>query len=97
MQRDGQAKLDFIQNMEYKFLELLSVDFMAAPEEIIRQNISYRYSLLKTKAQVMQNRLRDVSAILKLKNPSLLLQLQKGLQPSGSVQRNSTYYSKDGH
>ncbi len=96
MQRDGQAKLDFIQNMEYKFLELLSVDFMAAPEEIIRQNISYRYSLLKTKAQVMQNRLRDVSAILKLKNPSLLLQLQKGLQPSGSAQR-STYYSKDGH
>jgi len=97
MQRDGQAKLDFIQNMEYKFLELLSIDFIAAPEEIIRQNISYRYTLLKTKAQVMQNRLKDVSAILKLKNPSLLLQLQKGVQLSGSTQRSTTYYSRDGH
>jgi len=96
MQRDGQAKLDFIQNMEYKFLELLSIDFVAAPEEVIRQNISYRYTLLKTKAQVMQNRLKDVSAILKLKNPSLLLQLQKGVQMSGSTQR-STYYGRDGN
>ena len=97
MQRDGQAKLDFIQNMEYKFLELLSLDFMSAAEDIIRQNISFRYSLLKAKAQIMQNRLKDISGILKLKNPSLLLQLQKGVQNGGSTQRNSTYYTKDGN
>jgi hypothetical protein len=36
MQRDGQARLDFIENLEYKFLEMLTLDFIAAPEEIVR-------------------------------------------------------------
>ena len=36
MQRDGTARLDFIQNMEYKFVELLSCDFEASTEDIIR-------------------------------------------------------------
>lgn len=90
MQKDGQARLDFIQNMEFKFLELLSVDFLASPEDVIRQNISFRYSLLKAKSQVLQSRLKDISAILKLKNPSLLLQLQKGA--SANVGGKSSIY-----
>ena len=88
MQKDGSAKLDFIQNMEYKFIELLSIEFFASSEEIIRQNIGFRYSLLKAKSQIIQNRLKDISSILKLKNPSLLLQIQKNsgnTQGSGSV------------
>lgn len=93
MQRDGQARLDFIQNMEFKFLELLSVDFMASPEDVIRQNISFRYSLMKAKAQVLQGRLKDISAILKLKNPSLLLQLQKGANGNLPSQKSSFYQS----
>jgi hypothetical protein len=95
MQKDGLAKLDFIQNMEYKFLELLSLEFVASSEEIIRQSIGFRYSLLKAKSQIMQNRLKDISAILKLKNPSLLLQLQKGTTAGmgTATQRNSTYLS----
>ena len=36
MNRDGTAKLDFIQNIEYKFIELLSCDFMASSEEAVR-------------------------------------------------------------
>jgi len=47
MQADGRARLDFIQNMEYKFVELLSVDFARAPEDVIRQHISYRYNTIK--------------------------------------------------
>lgn len=36
MNRDVTAKLDFIQNIEYKFIELLSCDFMASPEDTVR-------------------------------------------------------------
>ena len=36
MNRDGSAKLDFIQNIEYKFIELLSCDFIASPEDTVR-------------------------------------------------------------
>jgi hypothetical protein len=37
MQSDGNSRLDFIQNIEYKFIELLSCDFVASPDEVVRQ------------------------------------------------------------
>uniref|UniRef100_K3WI06 Spindle assembly abnormal protein 6 N-terminal domain-containing protein n=1 Tax=Globisporangium ultimum (strain ATCC 200006 / CBS 805.95 / DAOM BR144) TaxID=431595 RepID=K3WI06_GLOUD len=77
MQADGRARLDFIQNMEYKFVELLSVDFLRVTEDAIRQHISFRYNSMKSRLQVLQTRLHEVSSIVKTKNPSLLLQLQK--------------------
>ena len=36
MSRDGSSKLDFIQNIEYKFIELLSCDYQASSEEVVR-------------------------------------------------------------
>jgi hypothetical protein len=77
MQRDGQARLDFIQNIEYKFIELLSCDFMSSGEETVRQQITYRYNAVKSKLALMQARLQDISALVKVKNPSLLMQLQR--------------------
>jgi hypothetical protein len=98
MDREGGARLDFIQNMEYKFLELLSVDFTASTEEIIRQNITFRYNNLKARVSFTKTRLRDVAALIKLKNPSLLLHLEKASMggasqfpagPSGDLNRSS--------
>mmetsp|Transcript_10496 Transcript_10496/g.29171 ORF Transcript_10496/g.29171 Transcript_10496/m.29171 type:complete len:251 (-) Transcript_10496:85-837(-) len=77
MQRDGHARLDFIQNMEYKFVELLSCDFIASSEEVVRQQITFRYNSVKSRLALMQARLQDINALVKVKNPSLLLQLQK--------------------
>lgn len=78
MRRDGQARLDFIQNIEYKFIELLSCDFVASTEEMVRQQITYRYNAVKSKLALIQARMQDLNALVKVKNPSLLLQLQKG-------------------
>lgn len=77
MQRDGHARLDFIQNMEYKFVELLSCDFVASPEEQVRQQITFRYNSVKSRLALMQARVQDINNLVKVKNPSLLLQLQK--------------------
>eukprot|EP01064_Diplonema_japonicum_P033719 TRINITY_DN672_c1_g6_i1.p1 TRINITY_DN672_c1_g6~~TRINITY_DN672_c1_g6_i1.p1 ORF type:complete len:292 (+),score=65.68 TRINITY_DN672_c1_g6_i1:101-877(+) len=77
IQRDGNAVLEFIQNMEYKFVELLALPFKESPEHIIRQHISFRYNSLKSRLAMMQTRLQDVNALVKVKNPSLLLQLQR--------------------
>ncbi|KAF1330801.1 Spindle assembly protein, partial [Globisporangium splendens] len=57
MQADGRARLDFIQNMEYKFVELLSVDFLRVTEDATRQHISFRYNSMKSRLQVLQTRL----------------------------------------
>jgi hypothetical protein len=75
MQRDGHARLDFIQNMEYKYVELLTINFVRSPDELVRQQITYRYNAQKTRLALMQSRLQDVNALVKVKNPSLLLQL----------------------
>jgi hypothetical protein len=77
MHKDGTARLDFIQNIEYKFIELLSLDFVNSPDITVRKQISYRYNALKTKVTLMQDRINQINNIVKLKNPSLLVQLQK--------------------
>ena len=77
MQKDGTARLDFIQNMEYKFIELLSLDFVNSPDDTVRKQISFRYNSLKSKLALMQDRITTINNIVKLKNPSLLLQIQK--------------------
>lgn len=77
MNREGQGRLDFIQNVSFKFIELLSVMFARSPDDAIRQQIAFRYNSQKSKVAVMQARLHDIVNIVKVKNPSLLLQLQK--------------------
>ena len=80
LQREGNAVLQFIQNMEYKYVELLQLPFKESPEFVIRQQISYRYNALKARLSMMQARLQDVNALVKVKNPSLLLQLQRSYE-----------------
>ena len=76
MNRDGNARLDFIQNLDYKFVELLSVTFLRSPEDTIRSQISFRYNAMRSKLAVTTARLQEVTNVVKLKNPSLLLALQ---------------------
>jgi hypothetical protein len=82
MHRDGRARLDFIQNIEYKFIELLSLDFTASSEEMVRQQITFRHNSVKSKMAILRGRLQDISALVKIKNPSLLLQLQRNPKKS---------------
>lgn len=84
MLKDGTGKLEIYQNLEYKYISLLNLDFYCSNEESIRQNISFRYSVLQAKHNYIKNRLKDVTAIIKLKNPNLLLQIQKSFEQSNS-------------
>jgi hypothetical protein len=93
MQKEGTARLDFIQNIEYKFIELLSLDFINSPDDTVRKQISFRYNALKSKLALMQDRINTISNIVKIKNPSLLLQIQKTpakLQNNTSMYRNNS-------
>eukprot|EP01071_Lankesteria_metandrocarpae_P003739 Lankesteria_metandrocarpae@DN3157_c0_g1_i1.p1 len=93
MDRNGEARLDFVQNLEYKFVELLSLEFLHTPEDSIRRCISFRHNLIKSQLCFMQARLQDVNAILRVKNPSLLMQLQKASQAriSAGAGRNNPW------
>lgn len=77
------ARIDFIQNMEYKFVELMTCLCMRSPEETVQHQITYRYNAMKQRLAVMGNRLHEINSLVKTKNPSLLLQLQKQSNNSG--------------
>jgi hypothetical protein len=68
--------------MEYKYIELLSCTFEASPDEYVRQHVSWRYNTMKARAGALQARLTEVLQLVKLKSPSVLLQLQR---PPGKV------------
>ena len=74
-----------IQNVSFKFIELLSVMFSRSPDDMIRQQITYRYNAQKTRVATMQARLHDVVSIVKVKNPSLLLQLPQTVTPGAAA------------
>lgn len=82
MQRDGTATLNFIQNMEYKFIELFSASFIHSPEQLVRQQICYRYNSLQTKLRLMQARMDELTTAVKVKNPALMQSLSKS-KPHG--------------
>jgi hypothetical protein len=84
MNREGQGRLDFIQKVSFRFIELLSVMFSRSPDDTIRQQIAFRYNSQKSRVAVMQARLHDIVNIVKVKNPSLLLQLQKPMAQTAS-------------
>jgi hypothetical protein len=66
IEREGLARLDFIQNMEYKFVELLSCNFIASPEDVIRAHICFRYNTLKSRLALVQARLQDIESLIKV-------------------------------
>jgi hypothetical protein len=77
---DGSAELSFNQSIEYKVIELFRCNFHIAKDDIVRKHVCFRYKLARFKMTLASDRLRDTAKTIKLKNPSLLSQIQKGAQ-----------------
>lgn len=82
--------MDFIENMEYKFIEVLSLEFKAADETTNKQSVSYRFGIMKNRLNLVQSRLSDISTMIKLKNPSLLQSIQKVTVPTSNSAHSNT-------
>ena len=87
---ENDARLDFIQNMEYKYIELMSCNCIQSPSELVQQHITYRYNSMKQKLAIMQSRLHEVNTLVKTKNPSLLLQLNRNVPNSPGASSSSS-------
>ena len=46
---NGKAKIEFMQNLHYKYINLLTLELNSSDEEVIRESITYRYNLIKAK------------------------------------------------
>ena len=95
MQKEGTAKLNFMQNIEYKSVELLSINFVNSPDDMVKKQITYRYNIIKSKLELSLNRVKSISNIIKVKNPSLLLQIQKApIKLNLTTRSSGTFRSK---
>lgn len=79
MKDDKKAILEIHQNLEYKYILLLRLRFLSSDDQKIREYISFKYGVLSARMDFLVDRLQDVTSIIKLKNPNLLLQIQKAL------------------
>ena len=80
MNKGGFGVLEVYQDLQYKYVDLLKLGFACANEGEIRQNISFRYSVVQAKHRYLAEKLKDMTAIIKLKNSSLLGPLQKAFK-----------------
>lgn len=63
LQVDGSAALEFLQNIEHKFLDLLVLPFAESPEFLVRQQIAFRYNTMKAKVALLAGRITDLSSV----------------------------------
>ena len=72
--------LIFEQNLQYKVIELLRLEMNKTEEEEIKDSVSYRYNFVKAKLEVVQSRFMRFVEVVRVKNPSLVTQLEKSLK-----------------
>ena len=54
---DRDARLDFIQDVTYKYIELMSCSFSRIPSDMVEEQITYRYNTMKQRMSVVSQRL----------------------------------------
>jgi len=75
--QQGKGRLNFVQNMEYKFVDLLSIRFQKSFDDFIHRQVNYRYKIMKEEVERMKCKLEGLTNTVRLRNPSLLLQTAK--------------------
>ena len=74
------AKLDFVQNLQYKYIDLVSLDLAGSSEDEVKESITFRYNIIKAKLSSLQNKFKQFSSIVKTKSPALMVQFQKSFK-----------------
>lgn len=69
---NASPRLDFIQNIEYKRIQLISFEFEELPEELLKDYITYRFTKLKKSNELIVTKIKTIIGEVKLKNPKLL-------------------------
>ena len=73
----GKGKMELFENLEHKFGELISLDFKSVSDDIIRQQISYRYNSMRATNNIVQNRINIINKVLKDMDPKLIFEIKK--------------------
>ena len=72
LKSDKKAKMELFENLEYKFVELINIDFIPASDDLIREQISYRYNSMRALHEMTQSRIEIINSVLKDYDPQLI-------------------------
>ena len=77
MNAEGAGRFDIVQNMSYKFLELVSCDFQVSNNDIVRKSIISRYSIQKNLLLDVESQISRLEELLKHRAPGIISQIKK--------------------
>ena len=77
MNTDGSASLKIFKMLEFKSIDQLTLPMKLGEVDQINRHVSFRYKLARHQLRENQQKLQEVCNVLKLKNPSLINQINK--------------------
>ena len=84
VQKNKNAIMELMENLEYKSVDLISLFFVPASKDLIEKQISYRYNSLRAMDEIMQNRIEIVNGVLKDYDPQLITEIKKEIEKINS-------------
>ena len=79
MDRQGGGRFDIIQNISYKFMELVSCEFVVSSNELVRKSITYRFGLQRKMMEDVENQIMQLEEIIKHRAAGLIPVIKKKL------------------
>ena len=74
---DKKAVMELLENLEYKFVELINLNFVPASDDLIREQISYRYNSMRAVHEITQSRIEIINGVLKDHDPQLIDEVKR--------------------
>ena len=70
--KDGVSKLQFVKNSDFKFLELLMLEFKNSSDELIQKHMIYRFAYLKAKLEYEKKAIKAAGDVILECNPDIM-------------------------
>lgn len=75
--KDKKVSMELLENLEYKCVELIKLNFELASEELIKEQIKYRYNSMRALEDIVENRIDIINGVLKDLDPPLILEVKR--------------------
>ena len=73
------ASMEFIENLEHKFGNLLTTEFEKSDDEIVRKEISFRYSTMRARNDLINRKMNAINIVLKDCDPQLIPEVKNAV------------------
>lgn len=80
MDREGAGRFDIIQNISYKFMELVTCEFVVSSNDLVRKSIVYRYKTQKTMMEETEEQIKKLEEIIRHRATGLIPVIKKSLK-----------------